>query len=162
MEGRKRVRRSSLVVFEDSTQLLTDKLLRTMAAVPFGQSVLVQADKELAKNLDRLGFAVARAVPGHSFADSSFEWGVVVLKNASWIESVDAAVRISRKVRDGGWIFVGTVSDSFHSTAERAAKHLLDAIGEGLAVAEEATVLGGNGDFAVSAILRRVSPATPP
>lgn len=143
-------------------QRLAEKLLRTMAAVPFGQSVAAIADADLVQDLMRLGFSVTEKAPGRPLADSSHDWGVVVLEKGSWRESVDLAVGISGKIRDGGWIFVGAMGDPGGLTRERAADELRDAIDNGLAVAEEVAVVEAETDVAVSAILRRVSPLTRP
>ncbi len=162
MEGRKRPRRRSLVVSKGAKQRLTRKLLRTMAAVPPGQSVVALADDDLVRDLDRLGFTVDQALPEKLRVGSSYDWGIVNLENTSWIESIELAVGISDKIRDGGWIFVGTVDGTFRGTQLEAAEQLTDAIGNGLAVAEEVTVVDDETRFAVSAILRRVSARTPP
>ncbi len=163
MEGRQQFRKRSLVVSLSPTHLLSGKLLRTLASVPSGQSIIADADNAVVSDLLHLGFVVDRPEAGRPSSEHLYDWGVVVLNDSRWTAALNKAITLSDKVCDGGWIFVGAVCDTFPGARVHAANVLTKAIAEHeLAVAEAVSVVSDDAALGISAILRRVTELTPP
>ncbi len=129
-------------------QELADHVLRTFAAVPLPESVLVvgEGSDTLADDLSSLGFqSVHRrglaTVASDVQEPQMFGWVVVVLRNADpvVVEHLLANVRV--RLRTGGWVIIG-LEETVGSGAIESLRNPSEEV-SGFAVAEDMAAYPG-------------------
>ena len=145
------------------SQTLTDHVLRTLAAVPPPERVLVVGEgvDQLRSNLSSLGFESVHERTGAFDAavglDDSFGWGVLVMASTRTGTTLHLLSRLRPRIRSGGWVIVGMEGVPDSEAVQAAGGEMLAGLSAmGFALAEPLTRHEGG----YHVILRRVDDGT--